>query len=190
VRPVTVSSHTPTWSNYDDYRHQDELYAAPSARKKVLTLGRAGRDPRGLFAAGGSFVALVLTFVPWYKWSVVSQSKGVLTVSRTIFDLGYRGWYLLIPLAAALGVVLGVANALLRAAQKGSVGMYMLMQGLALVTIGLVVAARFLTLSDTVKQAHRVASISYLWPIYGALAAAVVALLMTLASGMSKKTTG
>jgi hypothetical protein len=165
------------------------MYAAPGARQKALARGRSRRDPRGVVSAGCSFVVLACTLLPWYQWTLTTKSFGLTTVSRTVFDLGYRGWYLLIPLAAALGVVIGLVNALQRPGETGSVALYMVMQGLALTTIGLVVAARFVKLPEVVQQAHHVATITVSWPLYAALGAAAVALLATLASGLRKQKT-
>jgi hypothetical protein len=121
--------------------------------------------------------------LPWYR--LLSSTPG--GIELRLYSTGFRGWYLAIPAAAGLGVLLGALNALMRPGEKGSVPLFISMQLLALVTIGLVGAAIFVRHPSALKLAHPGVTVALMWPAWGALAAAVVALCATLASGFGGK---
>ena len=169
------------------FRSQEELYAGrrnaptPPTRRTL----RGPVDSRGVFVSLASAVVLGATFLPWYEVTPPSTLSGraisALTGPLTILDHGFGGWRYAIPIVALLAIVVGVADALIRAGQRGALLSFVVLRIIVLAQLGLVIAAIVARTPDGLGHGMTFV-VGVRWPVWGALAAAVVAAGGSLAS--------
>ncbi len=137
-------------------------------------------DSRAVFVSLASAVVLVATFLPWYDVTPPASPSGralsALTGPLTILDHGFGGWRFAIPVVALAAVVIGVADALIRAGQRGALLSFVALRMLVLAQLGLVIAA---IVARTPYGLGTGSGLTFIvtvrWPVWGALAATVVA---------------
>jgi hypothetical protein len=180
--PTAPRGSSSVWGTYDHYRSLDEMKAVP-VRGKSSLLGRAGRDHRGLFAAGWALDIVVLTFFPFYFWRVGPNA----TKEFTIWSPQYSGWYVAIAFVGVIAILVGLLNFLLRPGDPGALAVFILLRLLAVASVALAALAMyFRTPNGTPTTGPLAPVISLRWPIIAALGAAVIMLASSLASGLRK----
>ena len=119
-----------------------------------------------------SAVVLAATFLPWFG---LTPSGSAQTLGATILDPGYGGWRVLVPMVAVAAMVVGIANALLRPADRGALAVFVVLRALVVTQAGLVVAALATKAPHTLAQGAG-SLVVLRWPAWGAVAASLVAL--------------
>lgn len=169
------------WAGEGEYTRR-QLTAAPSYRREVLDDLPARRDLRGAVYAVAALLVVVSTLLAWYRVSSVAHPD--LLRRATVYSPLYRGWYLLVPLVAGAGVVVGVANWLLRPGDTGAVAVFILLRLLGVASVAVTVAAVVVHQPTAGHHlGHGPYSVGLLWPALAAAGAAVVGLLVSLAAG-------
>jgi hypothetical protein len=179
--PTAPRSSGSVWGTYVHYRNLDEMKAVRPSGKSSL-LGRAGRDHRGLFAAGCALVIVVLTFFPFYFWRVGPAHKEL-----SIWSTQYSGWYVAIAVVGVIAILVGLVNFLLRPGDPGALAVFILLRLLAVSSVALIACAMyFRTPAGTLTTGPLAPVISLRWPIFAALGAALIMLASSLATGLGK----
>jgi hypothetical protein len=181
--PVGSSPGRGGWAG-DGY---EDLSAARRSGQRSEHALRAPVDARGVFVSLASAVVLVATFLPWYTVTPQHGAAGrvlaSLTGQLTILDHGFGGWRFAIPAIALVAVAAGIVDALIRAGQRFALLSFVVVRVLVLAQLGLVIGAmvdrtpKGLDVGSTVRL-----FVDVRWPVWGALAAAVVALGGSLAA--------
>jgi hypothetical protein len=178
---VPTGPQAAVWGTYDHYRSLQEMQSSSAGSKSSL-LGRAGRDYRGLFAAGTGIVIVVLTFFPFFTWAIGDTSK-----EMTIWNTLYSGWYVAIPFVALLAILVGLLNFFLRPGDPGALAVFILLRLLAVASVALIACAMYFRTPSGVRTTGALApEISLRWAIIAALGVALVMLAASLASGLRK----
>jgi hypothetical protein len=128
------------WSQFDAYRSPEQLSVA-QVHSAEHGPRLAPRDPRGAAAALASLVLFGLTFLDWYAITLTFAAGRALQGRATVYQVGYRGWYLVIPGVAVLGVVVGVLNFLLRVTDDWAVTVFVALRLLAVAAVVLMALA-------------------------------------------------
>ena len=169
------------WTSYDNYQSRDGQ-TGRSAGKPTSLLGRAGRDHRGLFAAGAAALVLAITALPWYTWSFTEAA----IKHFTIWSTQYSGWYLAIPIVAVVGIFVGLLNFFLRPGDPGALPVFILLRALALGLVALIALAMYFRTPSKVPGGGMALSVGLRWPMMVALGLALVMVAASVASGLRK----
>jgi hypothetical protein len=168
------------WGTYDHYRSLSEMQATRTVGKSSL-LGRAGRDHRGLFAAVTGLILVVLTFFPWFVWTVGQTSR-----EFSVWSTQYSGWYVAIPMVTVLAILVGLLNFFLRPGDPGALAVFILLRILAIGTVALIAVAMYYRTPSGAPKGLLTPAVSLKWPIVAALAMGVIMVAISLSSGLRK----
>lgn len=162
---------------------QEERYHGYSvARSPGLRTAR--RDWRGVFSGAFALAVLGATALDWYQWSSAARVTGP---TFSIYSHPYRGWYLLVAVAAGLAVLAGALDYVLRPGERGALAAFVALRAFAVATLAVTVCAAVLPAPGGTLAPGPGVSVSLQWPIWVALGCAAVTLAGSLASGLSRK---
>ena len=172
----------PAVASYFGRRRQHRRFSLPN-----LSRVRHVVDARGAFVALGSAAVLVASFLPWLALTpLAGATAGAAPLLATILDPGYGGWRGFLPVAAAVGVVVGVVDAMMRSTDRGALFVFLVVRLQAVAQLGLVVATLAAKMPGPGAPVQGAVAVSLRWPAWGALAAAVVALGASAASASER----
>jgi hypothetical protein len=182
--PVVGRNQAP-WGDTTEFSHT-ELYAGGSARAGVQSSSRYRSifDPRGAFFTLTCLAVLAMTTIlPWYSVTITLSSASVTVQRLHLTDHIFPTWHIAIPILAGVGILLGVANSLLRPTDRGAVTAYVLLRvvGLALVAL-MILAAFWVQLPGLHLHTVFAPTVNRLWPCYASIGAGVVGLAGQLTS--------
>ena len=169
-RPSSAWDNEEAWSSGEVY-----VGGTRTGRSTTPLSRRAVSDVRGMFVAGASAFVLLASLLAWHP------SSDRLTGSRlTWSNYGYWSLHDILPAAAFVAVVLGVVNALLKAGDRGAMGVFVTLRLVLVIQLGAVIASIIASASSFGAAGE--ANFAVLWPAWLALAGCVVALLSSLAT--------
>lgn len=168
------------WGRGDYWSGQGTAISGkPRSRGRIPVGLRRPVDPRGAFVAVLCLLLLMACFLPYYRVGVQGSTTDVGSHTFTVMAGVFGAWRVAIPSIAALSVVFGIVNSILRAGSRGAVGTFVVMRMLVLVDIGLWVVAAVYH-HDQGPLASLATSVT--WVAWAAMVVAVIALLGSLAS--------
>jgi hypothetical protein len=162
------------WSGQGTAISGVRLSGGPSSRGL-----RRSVDPRGAFVAVLCLLLLMACYLPYYRVAVPGSTTDVGSHTFTVMAGTFGAWRVAIPSIAALSVIFGIVNSILRAGSRGAVGTFVVMRLLVLADIGLWALAAVYH-HDQGPLASLPTSVT--WVSWAAVVVAVMALLGSLAS--------
>lgn len=127
-----------------------------------------------MLVSAASALLLGACFLPWYVLTAAGSPTALGDPLVSILDAPFGGWRMAIPLVAAVAVVCGIFDALLRADAPGAMASFIALRALVLAELALVVLALVSRTPNGAAGALGVAT-SLHWPAWGALGCAIVA---------------
>jgi len=176
-----------------------DAYTGTTSRRRASGPRRAHFDVRAAFVTGFSLVVLGASMLPWYQIRVIGPGDvgGALNKGFTylLYSSTYGGWRVLVPVVAAITVILGLVNMFFRSGDRGAVALFMALRVAALVELGLVIATLVTrtpphSLSIPVSTAVETVVELTVWAWIGLIAAIVAAFSSLSSSGRTVDSTG
>jgi hypothetical protein len=182
-----VSGRETNWGV--DYWTAEEIAASQrrSASRRPPTGFRRPVDPRGAFVAALSVLLLVACLLPYYRVIPAGSAGLASPVHYQVVAGAFGAWRAVLPAVAGAGVVIGVANWLMRATTRGAVLVFVTLRLLTLAQLGLwvLVAIDRMTTRGLKAEIHGTLvspSVTVTWVAWAAIAVAVAAMAGSFAS--------
>lgn len=150
------------------------------------TVPRRAVDQRGAFVALFSGFLLVACFLPYYRVIAIGGVTLAKPATFTAIDAVFGGWRVVLPLAAAATVLLGVTTSVLRVGSRGAASVLTVLRLVALVQLVLwVLVAVDRQVQGTSPAARALGAdpaIALTWVALATIAGAAIALAGSFAS--------